>query len=113
MVDKMENQSMFDKVIHNTYFAYILLSILKMIFIYIIYIFARYLWKRHFFCNRNDRILALEDTKSCCARITSYITLKVNSSDDREIELEEIPSTSDNSNVPLRRSGRIAQLKIN
>ena len=113
MIDKMENQSIFDKVIHNTYFAYILLSILKMIFIYIIYKFARYLWKRHFFCNRNDRILALEDTKSCCARITNCITLKVNSSDDREIELEEIPSTSDNSNVPLRRSGRIAQLKIN
>ena len=58
-----------------------------MIFIYIIYKFAKYLWKRHLFCNRNNRISALEDTNSCFARITNCITPKVNISDDKEIEL--------------------------
>ncbi|XP_052742884.1 uncharacterized protein LOC128198947 [Bicyclus anynana] len=109
-INKMENETILDKVVNNVYLAYIFFSILKMVFVYVIYRLAKYIWRRHFFCNRNDRILALEDTRSCCARITNCITLKVNN-ENRDIELDEIPS--ENSETPLRRSTRIAQLKVN
>lgn len=115
IIDQMENETIFDKVVNNVYYAYIFFSILKIMFmVYILYRVARYLKRRHFFYNRNDRLLALEDTRTCCARITNCITLKVNNDNrERDIEFEEMPSTSENSNTSLRRSARIAQFKVN
>lgn len=112
IIEQMENETIFDKVTNNIYFAYIFFNIIKIISVYIIYKIIRYIWKRHFFCNRSNRLLALEDTRTCCAKITNCITLRVNnnSNRNRDIELEEIPSTSD---TPLRNSIRVAQLKTN
>lgn len=43
IIDQMENETIFDKVVNNVYFAYIFVSILKIMFmVYILYRVARY-----------------------------------------------------------------------
>lgn len=113
IIDQMEKETILNKVVNNAYFAYTLFSVIKIIVVYVLYRIAKYLWKRNFFCNKNSRILALEDTRSCCARITNCINVRIND-DSKDIEMEEIPSSSSiTPETPLRRSARIAQLKIN
>lgn len=113
LISKLENESIYSKVTNNVYFVYIVMSILKIIACYLVYRIVRYIYKRKFFCTNIGRHLAIEDTRNCCSRITNCITLKVSNSRN-DIELEEIPSTSSgNVESSLRRSSRIAQLKIN
>lgn len=110
ILDEMNNDHFFHKIKNNTYFVFILLSLIKLIGFYAIYRLGKYLINRKFFCTPQGRLLAIEDSKTCCARITNCITLNLNkrsNNENNDIEMEEVPQE----HIPLRRSQRIAQIK--
>lgn len=102
LADEYETPSMFENVTSNSYFTYIICTIVKILVLYLVYkLFKRIRNK----CKHNTG----------CQRISNCLTLNIckrksENNVELELELENTPETS-NETTPVRRSLRIAKLK--
>ncbi|KAL3265776.1 hypothetical protein HHI36_009974 [Cryptolaemus montrouzieri] len=110
----MEEESIFSKVINNSYFYYLILTILKLFLIYVFYKLGKHLYRKY--CKKNSQISKRINSESnldeCKMRIcpTFNICNRQVSTKTTDAELKEIES-EETEGIPLRRSFRIAKLK--
>lgn len=108
MADDITNESFFAKVSNNSYFSYIILSIVK---IFLFYLGYRLYKKLRSLCCNSPKLNRRNDTT--CQNISNCLTLnlcKTKNKCETELELEsDKPSISEE--VPLRRSMRLIKLK--
>lgn len=110
--DNLLLHSRYSKFYHNSYFTFVICSILKLLGLYLIYRLYKYCTNR---CPRNK-------TDSCCQNITNCLTLNIckkTKTTDLSIELEDQAPCSSSAlsepnsceTTPIRRSVRLAKLK--
>lgn len=117
-IDQLSKESVFSKVVNNSYFSYIFLSIVKIILVYLGYRICRRCCKKRRNNKEND-----SESNKCCGMISNCLTFNINKRSNKvkdiAIELDDIrneSSTSEiestkNESTPLRRSLRLSKLK--
>lgn len=96
------SENMFNKLISNSYFSYIICTILKVILLYLIYKLYKYVRNR---CKQSS---------GNCQQITNCLTLNIckrSAVDNIDIELQDASTSENREATPVRRSLRIAKLK--